>query len=89
MKFSLKAALGAGLLALAGCADEAEDRFGDNVAVNIEAIADDTNALIENSGNAVLDQASKDEAEAALKAEEAKDEAVEEAEINAAVANMR
>ena len=89
MKFMLKAALGAGFLALAACGGQGDDSLGDNIADNADAVADNIEAVAENSGNAVIEEAGEDQAEAVREAGEAKEEAIDNADVNAAAVNVQ
>jgi hypothetical protein len=71
MKFMLKAALGAGLLALAACGGKGDDALGDNIADNADAVADNI------------------EAAGVRDAGEAKEEAIDDADVNAAALNKQ
>ncbi|HEX8064093.1 MAG TPA: hypothetical protein VF535_12880 [Allosphingosinicella sp.] len=89
MKFTLKAALGAGLLALAACGGQGDDSLGDNVADNADAVAANIEAVTENSGNEAIEEAGEDKAEAVREAGEAKEEAIDDADVNAAAVNTQ
>ena len=89
MKFMLKAALGAGLLALAACGGQGDDSLGDNAADNAEAVAENIEAVTENSGNEAVEEAGEDKAEAVRDAGEAKEEAIDDADVNAAAVNTQ
>jgi hypothetical protein len=79
MKFMLKAALGAGLLALAACGGQGDDTAGDNVADNAEAVADNLEDAADNTSNEVVEDALENKAEAVRDEGEAKEEAIDEA----------
>ena len=68
MKFTLKAALGAGLLSLAACGGQGDDSLGDNVADNAEAVAENIEAATEATGNEAIEEAGEDKAEAVREA---------------------
>ncbi|HEX6374893.1 MAG TPA: hypothetical protein VFZ91_04155 [Allosphingosinicella sp.] len=81
MKFMLKAALGASLLALAACGGQGDDSLGDNVADNADAVADNIEAVAENSGNEVVEEALENKADAVREAGEDKEEAIDDADV--------
>ena len=89
MKFTLKAALGAGLLALAACGGQGDDSLGDNISDNADAVADNIEAVTENSGNEAVEEAGEAKAEAVREAGEAKEEAIDDADVNAAAVNIQ
>jgi hypothetical protein len=89
MKFMLKAALGAGLLALAACGGRGDDSLGDNVADNADAVADNIEAAGEASGNEAVEENAEDKADAIRDAGEAKEEAIDAADVNAAALNKQ
>ncbi len=87
MKFMLKAALGAGLLALAACGGKGDDSLGDNVADQHEAVADNLEDAADNTTNEVVEDRLEDKADAVRDAGEAKEEAIDDADVNAAAVN--
>jgi hypothetical protein len=88
MKFTLKAALGAGLLALAACGGQGDDTLGDNVADNAEAVADNIEAATD-GGNEAVEDAGEDKAEAVRDMGEAQEEAIDDADVNAGAVNTQ
>jgi hypothetical protein len=83
MKLILKAALGAGLLALAACGGQGDDAAGDNVADNYDAAADNYDAAADNTTNDVAEDALENKADALREEGEAKEEAIDEADVKA------
>lgn len=80
------AIVGAAALALAACGGQGDDALGDNIEDNYDAAADNLEAMAD---NAVGNEAAALENQAdALEAEgHAREEAVDEADVNAAAVN--
>jgi hypothetical protein len=77
------ALVGAASLALAACGGKGDDALGENVQENYEAAAENVGAMADNTSGAAAD--SLENQQDALQAEgERKEEAIDEADLNAA-----
>ena len=81
------AIVGAATLALAACGGQGDDALGDNVADNYEAAADNLEAMADNTANAGEAAALENQADALEAEGERKEEAIDEADANAATTN--
>ena len=76
------AIVGAAALALAACGGQGDDSAGDNIADNYDAAADNLEAMADNAtGNE--EEALENQADALREEGENKEEAVDEADVNA------
>ena len=89
MKFTLKAALGAGLLALAACGGQGDDSLGDNIADNADAVADNLEDIADNTTNEVVEDRLEDNAAAIREAGEDAESKIDNADLNAAAVNAQ
>jgi len=81
------AIVGAAALALAACGGKGDDALGDNVADNYEAAADNLEMMADNAATPAAEAALENQADA-LEAEGArKEEAIDDADANAATTN--
>ena len=81
------AIVGAAALALAACGGKGDDALGDNVADNYDAAADNLDAMADNTSNEAVSDALENQSDA-LEAEGArKEEAIDDADANAATTN--
>lgn len=84
MKKIAFALVGAASLALAACGGQGDDSLGENVQENFEAAAENLEAMADNSANSAEAATLENQADA-LEAEGArKEEAIDEADVNAA-----
>jgi hypothetical protein len=77
------ALVGAAALALAACGGQGDDTLGDNVADNADAVADNLEDQADNATNEVVEDNLENQAEAIREEGEAKEEAIDEADVNA------
>lgn len=81
------AIVGAAALALSACGGKGDDTLGEQVQENYENAAENLDAMADNTANAGEAAALENQADA-LKAEgDRKEEAIDEADVNAATAN--
>ena len=81
------AIVGAAALALAACGGKGDDALGDNVADNYEAAADNLEMMADNAATPGAEAALENQADALEAEGERKEEAIDEADANAATAN--
>ena len=77
------ALVGAAALALAACGGQGDDTLGDNVTDNADAVADNLEDQADNATNEVVEDNLENQAEAIREEGEAKEEAIDEADVNA------
>lgn len=83
MRVSAKAAVFAGLLALAACGGQGDDSLGDNAADAADAQADNLEAIADNMSNETAAENLEDQADAIRETGEAKEEAIDESDVKA------
>jgi ABC-type glycerol-3-phosphate transport system substrate-binding protein len=77
------AIVGAGLLALAACGGRGDDTAGDNAASAAEAQAENLEAMADNASNEAMSDSLENQAQAVEEAGAAKEEAIDDADVNA------
>ena len=83
MKSFAKAAAFASLLALAACGGKGDDSLGDNAADAADAQADNLEAMADNATSDAVADNLEAQADATRDAGEAKEEAIDDADVNA------
>lgn len=78
------ALVGAASLALAACGGSGDDSLGENVQENYEAAADNLEAMADNTGNAAEAATLENQADALEAEGNRKEEAIDDADVNAA-----
>ncbi len=81
------ALVGAAALALAACGGKGDDSLGDNVADNYDAAADNLDAAADNAANGAESDALENQADALREEGEAKEDAIDDADVNASNVN--
>jgi predicted small lipoprotein YifL len=83
MRRIIASAFAAGLLTLAACGGQGDDSLGDNAADNAEAAADALEEMADNTTNDAAADSLEAQADAIEEKGEAKEEAIDEADVNA------
>jgi hypothetical protein len=81
------AIVGAAALALAACGGKGDDALADNVNDNYQAAADNLDAVADNTANGAESDALGNQADALRKEGDRKEEAIDDADVNAAATN--
>jgi hypothetical protein len=87
MKKMSFAIVGAAALALTACGGKGDDALADNVADNYEAAADNLEAMADNTANGAEAAALENQADALEAEGSRKEEAIDDADVNAATTN--
>ena len=88
MKKIAFAIVGAASIALAGCGGQGDDTLGDNVADNADAAADNLDALAGNAASDAEAEALGNQADQLREEGENREEAIDDADVNAADENV-
>ncbi len=87
MKKTSFALVGAAALALAACGGQGDDAAGDNVEQNYDNMADNLDAMADGTANGMTEDSLENQADALREEGAAKEEAMDEADTNAAAVN--
>ncbi len=83
MHITIKSCIGAACLALAACGGKGDDSLGDNAAEAAEAQAGNLEAMADNTSNEAQADALESRADAVQDMGEAKEEAIDDSDVNA------
>lgn len=81
------AVVGAAALALAACGGKGDDSLGENVQENYENAAENLDAAADSTANAAEADVLENQADALREEGEAKEDAIDKADVNAAAVN--
>jgi hypothetical protein len=81
------AIVGAAALALAACGGKGDDALGDNIEDNYDAAADNLDAMADNAANGAEEATLENQADALREEGDAKEDAVDDADVNAQAVN--
>jgi len=81
------AVVGAAALALAACGGKGDDALGENVQENLEAQAENLDAAADSTANAAEAAALENQADALKEQGEKAEDAIDDADVNAAAVN--
>lgn len=87
MKKTSFALVGAAALALAACGGQGDDAAGDNVEQNYDNMADNLDAMADETANGMAEDSLENQADALREEGDAKEDAIDEADTNAAAVN--
>jgi len=82
------ALVGAAALALSACGGKGDDALGENVQENYENAAENLDAMAANTSNAAEAEALGNQADALKEEGARKEDAIDDADVNAATANV-
>ena len=81
------ALVGAAALALTACGGRGDDAAGDNVEQNYDNMADNLDAMADNTANDMAEDSLENQADALREEGDAKEDAIDDADTNAAAVN--
>lgn len=89
MKTMMYIAAAAGLVALTACGGQGDDKLGDQVEQSYDNKADALDAAAENATTEAQEESMQDQADALRDVGKAKEEAIDDADVNASVVNTQ